>query len=66
MQFLAHQGLLENGLKVRPLVMPDLFMDQAKREAMYMHAQLDRKGIVDSVFAALGTTNTLSESQTQA
>ena len=66
MQFLAHQGLLENGLKVRPLVMPDLFMDQAKPEAMYMHAQLDRKGIVDSVFAALGTTNTLSESQTQA
>ncbi len=66
MQFLAHQGLLENGLKVRPLVMPDLFMDQAKPEAMYMHAQLDRKGIVDSVFSALGTTNTLSESQTQA
>ena len=66
MQFLAHQGLLENGLKFRPLVMPDIFMDQAKPEAMYMHAQLDRKGIVDSVFAALGTTNTLSESQTQA
>ncbi len=65
-QFLAHQGLLENGLKFRPLVMPDIFMDQAKPEAMYLHAQLDRKGIVDSVFAALGTTNTLPESQTQA
>ena len=66
MQFLAHQGLLENGLKMRPLVMPDIFMDQAKPEAMYAHALLDRKGIVDAVFAALGTSNVIAGSQTQA
>ncbi len=65
-QFLAHQGLLENGLKIRPLIMPDIFMDQAKPEAMYAHAGLDRKGIVDAVFAALGTSSVLPESQTQA
>ena len=60
-QFLAHQGLLENGLKIRPLIMPDIFMDQAKPEAMYAHAGLDRKGIVDAVFAALGTSSVLPE-----
>ena len=65
-QFLAHQGLLDSGLKMRPLVMPDIFMDQAKPEAMYAHARLDRGGIVDAVFAALGTSNVLLESQTKA
>lgn len=63
MQYLAHQGLLDNGLKVRPLVMPDIFMDQAKPEAMYVRAGLDRKGIVDAVFGALGTTNIRSTTQ---
>ena len=54
LHFLAHQGLLENGLKVRPLVMPDIFMDQAKPEKMYAKAGLDSAGIVRTVFAALG------------
>ncbi len=57
MQLLAHEGLLENGLKVRPLCMPDIFMDQAKPEIMNAHAGLDRKGIVSAVFAALGTAD---------
>jgi 1-deoxy-D-xylulose-5-phosphate synthase len=63
MQYLSHEGLLDNGLRVRPLIMPDIFMDQAKPEAMYAHAGLDRKGIVDAVFRALGTTNILSTTQ---
>ncbi|MCT8998639.1 1-deoxy-D-xylulose-5-phosphate synthase [Chelativorans intermedius] len=54
LHFLAHRGLLENGLKVRPLVMPDIFMDQAKPEKMYADAGLDAAGIVRTVFAALG------------
>jgi len=54
LHFLAHEGLLENGLKVRPLVMPDIFMDQAKPEKMYAKAGLDAAGIVKTVFAALG------------
>ncbi|WP_205602544.1 1-deoxy-D-xylulose-5-phosphate synthase [Chelativorans alearense] len=54
LHFLAHQGLLESGLKVRPLVMPDVFMDQAKPEKMYADAGLDAAGIVRAVFAALG------------
>ena len=63
MHYLAHQGLLDNGLKVRPLVMPDIFMDQAKPEVMYTHAGLDRKSIVDAVFRVLGSSNLLNSTQ---
>jgi 1-deoxy-D-xylulose-5-phosphate synthase len=51
---LAIEGLLDGRLKVRPLVMPDIYMDQAKPEAMNAYAGLDRKGIVGAVFSALG------------
>lgn len=63
MQYLAHQGMLDQGLKFRPLVMPDLFMDQAKPEAMYARAGLDRKGIVAAVFRALGADKAASSTQ---
>lgn len=52
--FLANDGLLDNGLKIRSLVLPDLWMDQAKPETMYAKAGLDRAGIVKTVFDALG------------
>ncbi|PWW01838.1 1-deoxy-D-xylulose-5-phosphate synthase [Hoeflea marina] len=55
LQFLAMQGLLDGGLRVRPLAMPDIFMDQASPEVMYAKAGLDRKAIVETVFKALGT-----------
>ena len=54
LQFLAHDGLLESGLKVRPLVLPDAFVDHAKPEKMYADAGLDAAGIVRTVFVALG------------
>nr|WP_210273269.1 1-deoxy-D-xylulose-5-phosphate synthase [Rhizobium sp. WYCCWR 11128] len=54
MHFLASEGLLDNGLKLRSLVMPDIWMEQAKPEAMNAHAGLDRAGIVSTVFRALG------------
>jgi 1-deoxy-D-xylulose-5-phosphate synthase len=54
LHFLAHEGLLESGLKVRPLVLPDIFTDHAKPEKMYADAGLDSAGIVRTVFATLG------------
>ncbi|MCY1664453.1 1-deoxy-D-xylulose-5-phosphate synthase [Rhizobium sp. SL86] len=54
MHFLANDGLLDRGLKIRSLVLPDLWMDQAKPEVMYAKAGLDRAGIVKTVFTALG------------
>ena len=57
LQFLAAQGLLDAGLKVRPLVLPDIFTDHAKPEKMYADAGLDAAGISRTVFAALGRTS---------
>jgi 1-deoxy-D-xylulose-5-phosphate synthase len=57
LQALAEHGALDRGLKVRPLVLPDVFQDQAKPEAMYAEAGLDADGIVRSALAALGVDN---------
>jgi 1-deoxy-D-xylulose-5-phosphate synthase len=57
LQFLAREGLIDGGLKVRPMVLPDVWMDQAKPEAMYAKAGLDRAGIVRTVFEALGAAH---------
>ncbi|QPB20494.1 1-deoxy-D-xylulose-5-phosphate synthase [Rhizobium sp. 007] len=54
LHFLAMEGLLESGLKVRSLTMPDIWMEQAKPEVMNAHAGLDRAGIVSTVFRTLG------------
>jgi 1-deoxy-D-xylulose-5-phosphate synthase len=54
LQFLATDGLLDRGLKVRVLTLPDTYQDHAKPEVMYANAGLDCAGIVHTVFAALG------------
>ncbi len=54
MQALAEHGLLDRGLKVRSMVLPDTFIDQDSPNAMYVKAGLDAKGIVAKAFAALG------------
>jgi len=54
LDFLARNGLLDNGLKVRPLTMPDSFVDHASPDKMHVDAGLDSDGIVRAVFAALG------------
>lgn len=59
LHFLAGEGLLENGLKVRPLILPDEFTDHGKQENMYAAAGLDAAGIVRTVFAALGRSTSV-------
>jgi 1-deoxy-D-xylulose-5-phosphate synthase len=56
LSYLAHEGLLETGLKVRPLFLPDAFTEQGRQEKMYADAGLDAAGIVRTVFAALGNS----------
>ena len=51
---LAANGVLDSGLKVRPMVLPDVFIDQDSPAAMYAKAGLDAKGIVATAFEALG------------
>jgi len=54
LQALAEQGLLDRGLKIRTLTLPDIFQDQDKPEAMNAAAGLDAEGIVRGALAALG------------
>ena len=54
LQALAEHGVLDSGLKVRSMVLPDVFIDQDSPAAMYAQAGLDAKGIVVKAFAALG------------
>ncbi|GJL87550.1 MAG: 1-deoxy-D-xylulose-5-phosphate synthase [Minwuia thermotolerans] len=53
LQFLATNDLLD-GLKVRPMVLPDCFIDQDKPEKMYDQAGLNAPQIVTTVVSALG------------
>ncbi len=54
MQFMATDGLLENGLKFRPLTLPDYFIDHDKPPLQVAEAGLDAKGIVAAVLSAFG------------
>jgi len=54
LQALAQHGALDHGLKVRAMVLPDVFVDHDSPAAMYARAGLDAKGIVAKVFEALG------------
>ena len=54
LQTLAEHGALDSDLKVRAMVLPDLFQDHDSPAAMYAKAELDSAGIVAKVFDALG------------
>ena len=54
LQTLAEHGALDAGLKVRAMVLPDVFIDQDTPAAMYAKAGLDARGIVAKAFEALG------------
>jgi 1-deoxy-D-xylulose-5-phosphate synthase len=54
MQTLAEHGMLDGGLRMRAMVLPDEFLDHDSPNAMYARAGLDAKSIVAKVFEALG------------
>ncbi|WP_108051066.1 1-deoxy-D-xylulose-5-phosphate synthase [Bosea sp. 124] len=54
LHLLARSSLLDGGLKVRTLTLPDIFQDHDKPEVMYARAGLDAAGIVRTVEGALG------------
>jgi 1-deoxy-D-xylulose-5-phosphate synthase len=54
LQLLARSGALDRGLKVRPMVLPDIFIDHDRPDRMYAKAGLDAAEIVTKVFEALG------------
>ena len=53
LNFLAAEGLLDNGLRVRPMTLPDKFIDHASSDEQHKMAALDSASIVDVVVKAL-------------
>lgn len=49
----SDQGLIDAGLKLRTMRLPDLFQDQDKPELQYAEAGLNAENIVDTVLKAL-------------
>ncbi|MBO6772103.1 MULTISPECIES: 1-deoxy-D-xylulose-5-phosphate synthase [unclassified Thalassospira] len=62
LQHMAGQGLLDNGLKIRTMALPDALIDHDKPEIQYQKAGLDAQSIVKTALGALG----LSESKARA
>jgi 1-deoxy-D-xylulose-5-phosphate synthase len=58
LQRLAMAGLLDNGLKVRPLVLPDSYLEHEAPKVQYDMAGLNAPQITAAVLAALGQTVT--------
>jgi 1-deoxy-D-xylulose-5-phosphate synthase len=54
LQHLAWKGLLEGGLKVRPMVLPDRFLDHDSPAKQLIAVHLTARDIVATVLAALG------------
>ena len=60
MQFLAWEGMLDQGLKLRPMILPDVFIDHDTPEKMYEAAGLDAKSIVTTALNALGRNSVVA------
>jgi 1-deoxy-D-xylulose-5-phosphate synthase len=54
MNFLATSGMLDHGVKVRPMILPDYFIDHGTPEGMYEEAGLKAPNIVETTLYALG------------
>ena len=56
MQHLALRGLLDGGVRIRPLTLPDRFIDHNTPAAQMIEAGLGAKDIVATALSALGAT----------
>ena len=55
LQHLALRGMLDHGLKIRPLCLPDRFIDHENPKKQYDEAGLNAAQIVAAAVAALGS-----------
>jgi len=62
LQLLAEKGMLDRGCKVRPMILPDIFIDHDKPEIMYEKAGLAASNIVATALGAFD--NSVSEMAT--
>jgi 1-deoxy-D-xylulose-5-phosphate synthase len=60
MHDLAHAGLLESGVKFRPMTLPDFFIDHDAPQKQYDVAGLNARHIVAQALAALGVSEAVA------
>jgi len=60
MQHLAWKGLLDHGLKIRPMTLPDRFIDHDSQTKQLIEAGLTARDIVDTALKALGTGRSMA------
>ena len=56
-QLLAEEGVFDNGLKYRSMVLPDIFIDQASPADMYATARMNAEHIEAKVLDTLGVAS---------
>ncbi|MFZ5618407.1 MAG: 1-deoxy-D-xylulose-5-phosphate synthase [Pseudomonadota bacterium] len=54
LHYLSDEGLIDNGLKVRTMTLPDIYQDHDSPQKMYDEARLNAPHIVETVMRALG------------
>jgi 1-deoxy-D-xylulose-5-phosphate synthase len=60
LNFLANKGLLDGALKVRPMCLPDRFLDHDSPEKQYEEAGLCAEHIVKTALTALESQDSIS------
>jgi len=63
MQFLSSRGILDKGIKLRSMILPDIFIDQDTSENMYKKAGLDCISIEEKILEALKSNVILSKTK---
>ncbi|PPR24186.1 MAG: 1-deoxy-D-xylulose-5-phosphate synthase [Alphaproteobacteria bacterium MarineAlpha10_Bin2] len=61
LQFLAKDGLLDNGLKIRPMTLPDRFIAHGTPQGMYEDAGMTTTDIVNTALATLGSNSAMAD-----
>ncbi len=63
LHYLATSGLLDRGLKVRPMILPDVFIDHDTQAKQLAFAKLSARDIVTTALAAIGVSESLPGAQ---
>ncbi|TXH38486.1 MAG: 1-deoxy-D-xylulose-5-phosphate synthase [Rhodospirillaceae bacterium] len=58
---LATVGLLDSGLKIRPMVLPDIFIDHDSPQKQYDLARLNAVHVVETVLQCLGVSQSIAQ-----
>jgi len=61
LQFLAKDGLLDGGLKIRPMTLPDRFIAHGTPTGMYDDAGLAARDIANTALATLGSNSAMAD-----